>query len=487
MATIIYLSNQLVQIVETKKNGTVTVFEELAPEGSIINGIVTDREVFVEFIRQLFVRHKLSRKECELVINSTQITTRVLELPKAGYADLNQMLEREFSDGRKDRMLITSYVMNAERNGRMQKLLAFAVDGEFVESYVKLFAQAGIEVSSMEPAMLNFARRFMKEESIIRQNCVVQVYDGSEVISILFVEGEYLYSQRNRIFADEDTEDYVKEARAIAQRIRQFASSQKVEKPVEYLFVCGRNQHRIADAIHGNHDLEDGTKVQVFADTCFKKQRKNRTERKAEFAYAVEAEKKDKKQNYIWKLYHDSREKCKKRERWNLAFPTIVTAAVCLVITIVMGNMYLSRNRELEEIQEKIQETDSESTAYYLSEANVSRMKNQISNAELLWEQLMSYPTISSSLDEQMKQCAGNEVEVEITSFQRDTGVLTMEASAKDVKVIHEFVGKLQELEDIELVEYSGYTYVKAKEHYRIHVACVLAEGAGRQEGESGR
>lgn len=484
MATIVYLSNQLVQATETKKNGTVTLYEEQAPEGSIINGIVTDAEVFVEFLRQFFIKNKLSRKDCGLVINSTQITTRVLELPRAGYDDLNQMLEREFADSRIKSPLIVSYVMNGERTGRMQKLLASAVDSTFVESYVRLFAQAGIEVCSIEPAMLNFARRFMNEPAIAKQNCVVQVYDGSEVISMLFVEGEYLYSQRNRIFAQEDTEGYVREARAVAQRIRQFASSQKVEKPVESLFVCGKNRQRIVEALHGNRDSEEDAAIHVFEDTRVRISKKSRTGQGTEFAYAAQAQQPDKRWNYIWKLHHDSMRNRKRREWLRLAAPTLVTLAVCLVVTLILGNSYLSMSRELEEMQGIIQQSDPESASYDLSEANVSRLKTQIRNAELLWEQLMSYPTIGSTLDEQLKQCAGADTEVEITGFNRDTGVLTLEASSGDVSAIHAFVESLRELPEICDVEYSGYTYMKSKGNYSIHVVCALAEGAGRAEGE---
>lgn len=484
MATIVYLSNQLVQATETKKNGAVAICEEQAPEGSIINGIVTDAEVFVEFLRQFFVKNKLSRKECTLVVNSTQITTRVIELPKAGYDDLNQMLEREFADSRIADPLIVSYVMNGERTGRLQKLLAAAVERTFAESYVKLFAQAGIEVSCIEPAMLNFARRFMNEPVITKQNCVVQIYDGSEVISILFVEGEYLYSQRNRIFAQEDTEGYVREARAVAQRIRQFASSQKVEKPVESLFVCGKNQQRIVEALNGKQDSEEDATIRVFEDTRIRVGKKSRTGQEAEFAYAVQVQKPDKKLNYIWKLHHDSAGSRKKREGLRLAAPTIITVAVCLVVTLILGNSYLSMKRELEALQGNIQKSDPESASYDLSEANVNRMKTQIRNAELLWEQLMSYPTLSSTLDEQLKQCAGEDTVVEITGFSRDTGVLTLEASSGDVSAIHAFVESLRTLPEICDVEYSGYTYMKSKGNYSIHVVCALAEGAGRTEGE---
>lgn len=48
---ILYLSNRLVQAVEMKDKNTALICQELAPEGSIINGIVTDEEVFLPFIK----------------------------------------------------------------------------------------------------------------------------------------------------------------------------------------------------------------------------------------------------------------------------------------------------------------------------------------------------------------------------------------------------------------------------------------------------
>ena len=98
VSTILYLSNQLVQAVEVKGKNSLDVYQENAPEGSIINGIITDEEVFLEWIRRFFVKNKLSKKECTLVVNSTQLGSRVLELPKAGNVEIMKMIAREFSD-----------------------------------------------------------------------------------------------------------------------------------------------------------------------------------------------------------------------------------------------------------------------------------------------------------------------------------------------------------------------------------------------------
>lgn len=484
MATIVYLSNQMVQAVEMKSNGSVSVYEELAPEGSIINGIVTDEEVFGDFLKHLFAAGRFLKKDCTLVLNSTQITTRVLELPKTGYNDLNNMMRHEFGDSRTENMLIVSLPMSTDHTGRMVKFLASAADKNYIESYVKLFAKVGIEVKCIEPAMINFTRRFMRESSITKKNCVVQIYDGSEVISILFVEGNYLYSQRNRIFADNDAEEFTKEIRAVAQRLRQFATSQKIEKPVERLLICGTNQKKIVETILAKDDLDSDTEVLEYKDSNLKIHKRKSGKDPVGFVYALEQKKPDKKLNYIWKMHHDSPESRKKRETFQLAFPAILALVICLAVTVFLANSYLMNQHSAQNLQESIRENDADSAAYDLTEANVNRLKNQVASAQLLWDQLMSYPTITSDLNTKLQECAGTGVQAEITSFNRDTGVVTIEASATDVKVIHEFVEDLQRISEFRHVEYSGYTFVKAQGNYSIHVVCVLNEGAGRGEGE---
>lgn len=484
MATIVYLSNQMVQAVEMKSNGCVLVYEELAPEGSIINGMVTDEEVFGDFLKHFFAAGKFSKKDCTLVLNSTQITTRVLELPRTGYNDLNNMMLHEFGDSRTENMLIVSFPMRLDHTSRMVKFLASAVNKNYIESYVKLFAQAGIEVKRIEPAMINFTRRFMEEPSVTKKNCVVQIYDGSEVVSILFVEGIYLYSQRNRIFADSDAEGFTKEIRAVAQRLRQFATSQKIDKPVERLLICGTGQKKIVETILEKDDLDSDTDVLEYKDSSLKIQKKKSGSSPVDFVYALERNKPDKKLNYIWKMHHDSLENRKKREAFHLSLPAILALVICLVVTAFLANSYFMNLHSAQNLQESIRENDTDSAAYDLSEANVNRLKTQVANAQLLWDQLMSYPTITSDLDKKLQECAGNGVQAEITGFNRDTGVVTIEASATDVRVIHEFVEGLQEISEFRHVEYSGYTFAKAQENYSIHVVCVLDEGAGRGEGE---
>ena len=111
MATILYLSNQLVQVVEAVEKGRTVkvqnIWQDEAPEGSIINGIITDEEAFLSWVKAFFAKNRIPRKEVTLVINSSQFVHKVLQFPKLKEAELKKMISREFAENRTDETLFT--------------------------------------------------------------------------------------------------------------------------------------------------------------------------------------------------------------------------------------------------------------------------------------------------------------------------------------------------------------------------------------------
>lgn len=482
MSTILYLSNQLVQAVEIKGKNTYAVYQENAPEGSIINGIITDEEVFLEWIRRFFVKNKLSKKECKLVVNSTQLGSRGLELPKAGNGEIMKMIAREFADIRTDETLFTYHILEGDAKSKMNRVLAVAAEKTFLKSYMQLFIQAGIEVVSIEPAISGFVRRFMASPEIQKRNCIVQILDGQEMISMLFVKGVYLYSQRNRFFSEEE-DAWSAESAAVARRLIQFATSQQIEDPVDTLFICGRHQEALKEALEESEELPPQIALRIYPERGLKVKDKVSEENKVEFVYPIGygmAE--EKRLNFVRQLKLGGKDMEKRYERAVLATPVLVVLVICLLITFFMGNTYLKKSKELHKLQQMMQngETLNSHTTYELASASIANMEQKMNEAEILWSHLMSYPTINTSVRDVLQTCAGEKVELEIKNFNRDTGVLSLEASAKDVRDINGFIANLQEQEIFESVEYSGYTLVKGQDYYNIHVVCAMAEGAGR-------
>lgn len=477
MSVILYLSNKLVQVIEAKGKGKTVcvqqVFQEEAPEGSIINGIITDEETFVAWIKTFFTKHKLPGKEISLVVNSSQFNHKVLEFPNnISDAEIKKMIPFEFAENRTEETLFTYYVLEREKNSKMQSVLATAVEREFLLSYIHLFKQAGIEISSIDSEINSLVRLFSNSPEIQGKTCLVQVLDGREVISMLFVRGTYYYSQKNRLFNQDSMEELQKELLSIRDMLFQFVTSQQIKEPIQTIYLCGNGQQDLIQEMPEDKKFL-GEKVILKEKTVKKKN--------IEFMYPIGILL-GKKQGigFFKQLKQEQKEKRKKKEIFKLLLPSLTVIAISLLITAFLGNKYLSGMQELRKLESDIQESNGAHASYNMSLASTEAMKAKIALVEEIWSRLMSYPVINSYVEQLISSCAGDEVSVELTGFQRDSGVLTLEAQAKDVRNISGFIAKLQEQEIFEAVEYSGFTYVTGADNYNIHVVCCMAEGAGR-------
>lgn len=484
---ILYLSNRLVQAVEIRDRNTILVCQDMAPEGSIINGIVTDEEMFLSWVRQFMMDNQLPCKECRLVINSTQLNSRVLELPKIGNKELKKMIAREFADSRTENTVFSYQVLETLSGGKMQRVFAVAAEREFLEGYIRLFAQAGVEIISIEAAIANFVRRFMEAPEIQKNNCIVQILDGQEIISILFVKGAYLYSQRNRIFSEDDQKALAAEAGAVVERLLQFATSQHVEDPVNVLYLCGQNQTELKNVIEENKEFTQQIAPRIYRDDKQKIKKRTGNAGTVEFVYPVgSSQKADKSADFVRQLKQESAKNVRRRQIMEIILPAALSLTFCLLITVIMGGMYLSRDSRLRKMERGMQDSSvaDSRASYELAQASISNMEKKMEEAGELWEQVMSYPTFHSSIDDILQSCAENKVTVEVRSFNRDNGILTVSASAGNVQEISDFIERLWQQEIFETVEYSGYTLVSGQNTYNIHVVCALSAGAGRGEAE---
>lgn len=486
MATILYLSNQLVQAAEAKeKNNKIKiheVFQEQAPEGSIINGIITDEEAFSSWIKVFFSKNRLPKKEVMLVVSSTQFNHKVLELPGGKISEIRKMISREFSESRTENTLFTYQTMEKDAIHKKMKILATAVEKEVLLSYISFFRQAGIEIISVNSGVGCMAELLMAAPEIQKKTCIIQVLDGQEMISMLFVKGNYYYAQRNRLFSLEKTEKLAEEMGAVTDRLLQFATSQQIKEPVEAWYICGKGQNEVKSAFE-NGDYSKNLRPRSFTGEGIISIRKNRQKGKTDFIYPAGCLLQENRKHSLYKqLKQESKGNQKKRELFRLILPGAVTLGICLIITVLLGNGYLSKSSELQKLERMMQEEETVRAyaGYQLSTASIQAMEEKISVVEQTWDHLMSYPALNTSVEQVLKECAGSNAFMELTSFHRDSGVLTLNAWAKTALQVSQFIDRLQSQELFESVEYSGYTYDEENSSYSIHVICCLAEGAGR-------
>lgn len=477
MEVILYLSNQLVQAVEVKKKGRKImarrVWQEEAPGSSIINGIITDEEAFLPFIKNFFSRNKIPSREVALVIGSSQFNHKVMEFPRLSDRELRKLIEREFAENKKEDILYSYYVLEEKGRKGMQKIMAAAVSKEFLLSYLELFRKAGIGLGSIDSETGSLVCQFSHSPEIQKQTCLVQVLDGQEVGSYLFDRGVYFYSQKNRLFRTETEEELAEELIAIQGKLSQFASAQKLQEPLEKFYICGqgaavlKREKPELDCYHADKVVCPGRSMKKKPDFIYPAGILLEEEKGTSFLEQIKREQKKKKKQY---------------ERFMLCLPSLCVLVLVLAAAAGLGGSYYRNLEKLYQIQETMgnEELAGKKASYELSMTKVETMKVRIRDAQEAWEKLMSYPTFDASIWREITGSMGNGITVELKNFNRDSGVIGMNASAADPRQISGFIAALQEKDIFESVEYSGYTYADSTESYTIHVVCCLTEGAGR-------
>ena len=87
------------------------VYSTPMPEGSFLNGVITDPEGIQYALAGMWNKHKLPKKGIRLVINTSQISVRVIDMPIMSQSKADVYLQREFE----------------ERSGERKRLLGFYV------------------------------------------------------------------------------------------------------------------------------------------------------------------------------------------------------------------------------------------------------------------------------------------------------------------------------------------------------------------------
>lgn len=100
MQTCVYMSNRKIQVaVGNPKNHSIAVkrlYETEAPEGSIINGVITGEEELGAHLSQFWKENHLSTRNVCLVLHSSQFMAKTLMIPAMNTNKTLNYIQREF-------------------------------------------------------------------------------------------------------------------------------------------------------------------------------------------------------------------------------------------------------------------------------------------------------------------------------------------------------------------------------------------------------
>ncbi|MCD2492416.1 hypothetical protein LQE92_07185 [Lacrimispora sp. NSJ-141] len=486
---IVYLSNRYIRVVSGEASGGhITVrglYYTVDHRGCILNGTVTDEEGFLEIIRELWESNGLPKKDVNLVIDSSQFTARVIDVPAQKPAQTIQYLSREFTDvGRISNPVYGCFPMpdEKEHKAKIQTVYASVVQKEFISGYLDLFERLGITIDSVECASGAMVRLLACLPQLRGMTGIVQFVDDMILVNVLLVEGRYEYSSRNRLFSDAGTREFAAEVARAVNGILQFAKAQNIPQKISVVYIAGFSREDVSFYHDSIRQINDGLRVEELDGSHIVSGGRNSQPYQcfSNFAVAIGGLiKTGAKTNIMSQMRRNPESQELKKRRRRVWVPLSVLGLVMAAAVTAAGVYSLYLSSALREVQ------DYNSRADVLADCEeYDNLKQEIQTAGSLNKNLtglrssiLEYPVVDSTVEQVLSYCAAGLVSAEISSYDSGTGVVSFHTSAGNVDQIHQFATLLSQQDIFASVDYSGYTQ-SSDGSWSVKVNCVMA---GRQ------
>lgn len=487
---VVYLSNRYIRVVDGEVSGgsihAKSLYYTVDTRGCILNGTITDEDGFREMIRNLWETNHIPRKNVYLVIDSSQFTTKVVDVPALKPKQMMEYISREFTDVERISNPVYGYfpLSRGERKKeKLKRVFASVAPRELVRGYVECFAGLDIAISGVESAVGVTMRLAEKLSQLSDATCIVQFADDMSLINLLLVNGEYKYSSRNRMFSESGTPEFAAETARTVSTLLQFAKAQDLAQKIPQVYISGLSEDELQiyqDSIYQIDAEMEADALQLEPVVKLGKAAGGSQEL-THFALTVGGLlKTDPRTSIMSRVVKDPEKEAGKRKRRKMLVPVFVLAAVMFLLAGILGGRAMYYNVQLKELEAYNQRTDVVAACEEYDRLNEElQAASSLGNSMVsLKSSVLAYPRVDSATEEVVASCASGLVTAEISSYDAENGLLSFDAKAGNVDQINRFIGLLNKQEIFAAVDYTGYSQ-GTDDQWSVKVNCIMA---ARQE-----
>lgn len=489
MAYTVYLSNTDIEVIKGHSDGKGVsvshVYSEEMPEGSFLNGVITDPEGVEYSLSSMWKKNKLPKKGVRLVINTPQISVRVLDMPIMSQSKADIYLQREFEERSGERRrLLGFYVINKNPKTKTMKVCTELADVDFIANYVNVFSHAGIELTEINSG-IGVSVNFLKRLSFaVDTNCVVMLRDGMTVTAIYLVKGEYFYSTTARTFNNPGTLEFASEISNTVSQIEQFSQSQNVDDPISRIYLGGMT-------IEDSTNVERAVAMNLSEDIAVYN---ISVMRGVSFSYSTDS---------LDTLFYPTAGIMTLSDHWNLlklygkgevvdnakrsrliklAIPYAAAFLLMLIITVIRAVSYADKKHKYDELIDYNTNISNVMGAaeYDDAAAKVSLYSDHVNGLRLLETNIDSYPLPKDEINKVIERAAVGLGDVTIDNYDAYKGVVGITAKFAEVDTVNTFIDRLDAEDCFYEINYTGYSEINASGQWVANLECILSENAGR-------
>lgn len=274
MATSLYISNERITAVcgsAGTKGASIRRFAEAPlPEGSVINGVITNESGVVEALQSVRGVLRGAMREVRLLVGSSQVYYKRAVIPKvSSKKKLAEWMGNEFSDvdaaTDADDALIYDYMPMQDLGGdKGESAFLCAARRSMIATYVELFGTQKIRLSCIDIAQAAQYKLMRLLRGAEGGTFIVLAFDGNTLDATLYVSGEYRFNNRIRLLAERGTPESTEEITRNVSSLLQFNLSERSGESVSDVYVIGgrENEEGLPASVQTAFDLP----TRVLAD-----------------------------------------------------------------------------------------------------------------------------------------------------------------------------------------------------------------------------
>ena len=237
------------------------------PEGCLINGVITNEADLAEALKAFFADNKLPTGRVALIAGGSQFMHRIMELPAMSEKKRLAVLSHELSSsGAETTAPLDDYMLlSRHAKTRTDTVLATRVEQSVIAGYDALAKDAGFKLTCIDLGLAAPIKAVRTIPALQNGTFVVLQFDDDTISACLFVQGQYTYSTRSRLFNPRGTAESGTEIAQKLSGLIQFHIASKSEHQIDTVYFAGADAKDFTVCRPGCEAL--ALKVEQFPDS----------------------------------------------------------------------------------------------------------------------------------------------------------------------------------------------------------------------------
>ena len=237
------------------------------PEGCLINGVITNEADLTAALKEFFTANKLPMNRVALIAGGSQFMHRILTLPAMSEKKRMAVLSHELASGGAEvRAPLDDYMLlSRDAKTRVDTVLATRVEQSVIAGYDALAKAVGFKLYSIDLGLAAPIKAVRTIPDLQQKTFVLLQFDDDTISACLFVQGQYTYSTRSRLFNPRGSAESGTEIAQKLSGLIQFHTTSKSEHRIETVCFAGSTADDLAVCRPGCEAL--GLQVARFPDS----------------------------------------------------------------------------------------------------------------------------------------------------------------------------------------------------------------------------